>query len=1400
MADTKKYYIEINGIKESVDAVDSLLKKLENLEQRIDALNQKGIKVEGSGGSSGGGSKSRVSDLTAEQKIIDQINRSQEKREALEGEIGKMLADEKQAMKELNAEQKSLAAKDRLASGGYNSNTMLGMKSELADIKAAMQTMEVGSQEMEQAAQRANELNNKLKEIEQSYGQYGRNVGNYTNSITDAFKKLTITIGDQEVTFNSTKEAVRTLRENIKSMTIEGKENTDEYKNQTKALHELEMGLQKADAAISDLKMSSKGMDEAMDWMQSFGAMGQISQGFSTFFGQTDFQESIQKLMSLQNVLQGFEKIQKQLNTGEGLGKWLGSVNSGIDKMVSKMTGATKTMEGWTASTKTATIAARTFSTVLKGIATLGIGIVLEKAVELFEKLGNAIKGADNSANEAVNSINLVTGELEAQNLELENNIKLIDLKLAKGEISEEEAKKQKIEETNKVLRDQLDTLIEISRLNRSDDVYKQVNAGINSLGTENSLIDAENLKKTAEMWNTYHDAVIHDLNIFEEKAEESGQTLGNWLSQVSASLGIIRGDAEDTEEDFNRMTQNIIGQFIAMGQQIVSHTGEFTAQQKSYIQDLINAMDDKAFLGTILLNLDKYLGDAAANFKPIIMSMMSQIRSIGGSLGLTGTESEEDRKKRLDKELADIKKHNTARVKTAKSTAKSTIDIEKETQQMRIQMMSEGILKTIAQLNKERDEKLKKFRQNKQMELEINRYYDKKIAEERKKWQDKMLEEERQIWARVFSYNRETMEIESNALMDDFERTVEKIKNSSSVSLYDIFLTETTGSKSEELAETFKNMRQLVFEREGLMSQNLWSDTNEEEYQKLYNEMKKIYDLSKQFEGLDFDTFLKFYDTNFYGDSLDTFVSNTEKIENKWQDILTKANSSFDDYYKQREDLLNKEISAEKEANNEWQKEELEKAKNHSNELIDNLDKKDKDYNKKRLKILSDFIEESQRIEKEHTDRDTALTVKHSNEQQKLEEERKKKEIDLYNEKYSEILDEYSNFRRQIDNIAEQQPKRNAWGFINVKETNRINNIVLEDLKKLREKLIQTQDAIKNLYELEVIDEATFNRLSNDIVNQMNGVNQKIKDTGAALSWEGKLQDFFQNLQQYYSAISDSFQTILSEFQNNQDYMIERQMDALDKENEELQKKLEENEKILERHKNNVDKIEGELADARGDRRERLIDALNQEIIAQRRAQAEKEKLEKEQEKIEERQRELEKKQRENEYKRGLQQILFQTSQAIMSAAVNSWPIPAIPLMALAAATGAVQYSLARQRKPYAEGGIVEGLSHSNGGVPLSDGLEVENGEYVINKKQTERNVELLNLINNSDRQLSPADLMNFATNMSVSPLEVNMPESSSLETAFVAYAQRPIVVDVREITSRQESVRNVQVLSGIR
>ena len=84
MADKKVYTIEINGIKESANAVEALNKQLNELENRIKKLESSNVKVNTS--SSGGSSKS-TSAMNEETKLAKQIEAIDAKREAYSKEI-----------------------------------------------------------------------------------------------------------------------------------------------------------------------------------------------------------------------------------------------------------------------------------------------------------------------------------------------------------------------------------------------------------------------------------------------------------------------------------------------------------------------------------------------------------------------------------------------------------------------------------------------------------------------------------------------------------------------------------------------------------------------------------------------------------------------------------------------------------------------------------------------------------------------------------------------------------------------------------------------------------------------------------------------------------------------------------------------------------------------------------------------------------------------------------------------------------------------------------------------------------------------------------------------------------------------------------------------------------------
>lgn len=79
----KVYQIEINGVKESVAAVESLNKQLNELENRIKALEKSNVKV-GTSSSSGGGSKSSLSE---EERLQKEINKLKQEGAQLDAKI-----------------------------------------------------------------------------------------------------------------------------------------------------------------------------------------------------------------------------------------------------------------------------------------------------------------------------------------------------------------------------------------------------------------------------------------------------------------------------------------------------------------------------------------------------------------------------------------------------------------------------------------------------------------------------------------------------------------------------------------------------------------------------------------------------------------------------------------------------------------------------------------------------------------------------------------------------------------------------------------------------------------------------------------------------------------------------------------------------------------------------------------------------------------------------------------------------------------------------------------------------------------------------------------------------------------------------------------------------------------
>lgn len=127
-------------------------------------------------------------------------------------------------------------------------------------------------------------------------------------------------------------------------------------------------------------------------------------------------------------------------------------------------------------------------------------------------------------------------------------------------------------------------------------------------------------------------------------------------------------------------------------------------------------------------------------------------------------------------------------------------------------------------------------------------------------------------------------------------------------------------------------------------------------------------------------------------------------------------------------------------------------------------------------------------------------------------------------------------------------------------------------------------------------------------------------------------------------------------------------------------------------------------------------------------------------------------------------------------------------PIMAsILGAAGAVQLALMMSNKnKFEDGGLLSGKRHSQGGMPiLGSNIEVEGGEYVVNRQSTGKNLGLLGYINSQRRELGANDLNNY---FSESPTSLRSMFQNELAHAGEVPQMEP-----------QVSVSNAQLLEAI-
>ena len=1338
------YYIQINGIQESVNAVDSLNKQLDNLQKRIDDLGKRNINVSAGGGSSA---------LDEEAKMLQKIEELHQKVAATEKEEYQELLHAKEELKEYQTIAKSLAAQTNLDQGINNTNTMQGMKAQLHDIKAVMQTLDVDSEKFKKLQQDANDLNNKLKEIEQGYGQFGRNVGNYANGVAEGMQKVVIKVGETERTFTSAKEAARTLGNELKTMALNGQQGTEEYKNLNSAVKQL-------NSTLKDVEVSSVAMDNLLDTMQGIVAVASTAKGLGSLFGLDEgaIEQTIQKLVALQNVLQGIEVIRKQMQTQEGIGLLLSKGNKAVDSLVASIFGLGTASKG-------ATLAVKALSTALKGI---GIGLVVAAVSTLITKISDWIskqEEAKKKAEELRQEENKLNASLQVQRVQLQNT--LSTLERFNGSKKEEE---RIVKDLNSKYGQALGTYKTIAQW--KDALKQKTDAYIESLKLEAQMQSL--LKQLEDAYIKQREAQNYDVGFWEGLFEGAG-----------AVRTRVKAQADQT------------------------------------VKELEEAVTDMA--KKIEANNKKH------------------------QINLYSPQSTNDTKKKI--------KDDSKKVEDAVRQAETNIN------DLRLKLMREGLRKELAQLDENNRREIDKIRKNGQKVEEQLLLQEKYYQEQRKK----ILQQ----------YSKETLGIADENTTRDIQTQIDKINNSldelgrkmnvtfneprsslddltrklkeAGMTIDDYFFVDKAEpmrkasfneGKFEEYMQQLANddkIQKYLIEKWGDGVVAYSTDVIEEAYDKIYS---KAIELRREYGGLVevFD-----FDENENPQKIRATLQTSLEVRTEiTRGVYRKMLKQEQDFYRERERLQKEALEREQKALIDSAEKEISETQSMLETLTQSVDisamtsgaitsesslgeidayfSKIRDENRdtytdmekeaisyvNRLNALYDQLE--------------SISRQYSERRKKIETETLKDIAASENKLFDQRLRDYDEYIQKIQKDMSNLPTIDKTGFTDVKGLKNAIGEITDATSLMRQYVQNDIDLVNDDFRNGLITEEDKNRILSNLTSVFGTIDDVVEQTDEKLkdAKERRKREIMDTIQILGQA---AIQVVQSIGDINQ-AVFEKQMEALEKQTDEYEDQLDKQKEITEKYKDDVNSIEEELSTARGDRRQHLIDMLNAQMEAQRASLAEEKRIEKEKEKLDAKKEDLEYANSVREWNQNKLTALMNAALAISSAAVNKWPIPAIPMIAAATAVGAAQYAAVLANKPrrYADGGLLDGRSHAQGGIPVGNtGIEVEGKEYIINKHTSMQNVDVLDFINSKRRKLTLEDFIDlysknskvgrnvtslrakFADGGELPTLRTDISLNTRLVDTMEKYAERPTVVEVVEIMNKTDEVRRTQVLAGL-
>lgn len=1430
---TKTFEIEINGISQSVSAVDALLAKLDALDDKINSLSDV--------------------DTSEMRSSLEAIRKELETNADNWEDISDRIEDVTQDINSLERAYNSLDNPFKVQDIKQYNEEVQDISESIKDVEKAAEKIDgLGglSTDLERATARAEDLANSLNKVQRAEDQLGT--------------KLNVNIGGLSLQFDDVNQAIGVLEDKLYQLASSGQRSSKEFAEITQQVVSLRQAVVAVDNEIDNA--FSGGLNRLIGGFESLASVASIGEGLNQLFGIQGLDESIQKFTALSLILQGIRNIQidladkasvaakayKALSTvAEPLGNLLTKPFEAASKsftnftnnfkyadLVGKLNELTKVIDGDTYSAfqqlhYDLIRISSDFQDIPKSVkdAALKLGDVepiLQQIEDLFvfgdltdeqaEKARKAVEEFRQGLGDATIEAGLINKKIQELNkVLLDNGVVFVDgvpkinlfqkglIKLAAGVKVVAAAFKTLAKST--IILAALQLAMEALTW-----VFDKISAAWTKFAGDDSLVSqfettTQAIEATNNSLNKYitnlqklsDTKVISNQTRINESIEEytkalnkaiiSQQALNAAREKSAKPLDLSAGNTWFTGAEIKNM-EDFTKQFEILQKAVQAGTDRFKVlkDESKEVQEQFGGNWFNEFWNTA--------SDAAADFGEVQKAVISDIQYRISTLDLS--KGEEEIKKFLDlldtpmyqTSLANIEKLFpedeyakvlAANIKQIQDYYSQISNLQKEAeveaQRTAEQIATNNIAAIRNRFQRERAElennyqkELKDAADNEELKTSITNKYNTQRANLLKSQGNEVRNIQNQINSNEIA-----------AMQDGFQKRLAELENSRQQELQaaqdsEILVNEQVAAINKKYdAQVLQAKKEFYESRKKLMQDY----TNQ--YRQLWREIADIeaeiatskvnVRAQDQMEALGFNEESIDNIRNYYNQIRDIANEQAKKIAeiNKEQTQVGTDSSLEEENQRNRERL---EVIKQNYEDGLLTKEEYDKAVQDENDV----------HYKKLETITRQGEQKLVEIQKEYDQ-----TAKNNN-------------IAAINERISAINEAYSN--------VDVQAKTSKLGIIDYGATKKELEKAKGEYSTILKQIGVERDNLQKSFDSKEISFGDFRQakkeldsLEQDVIQSQQSIGQQLDTLLTTV-----VQSITQYVGQYVSALGD----IWSTYNDIQMMRFEQEQARLEEEYDMLEEAYTKQEELTQKHTNKLADIEDELKTSRGDRRAHLIEQLNAEREAQLASLQEEQKIEKEKEINQKKQDALEKKRREQEKKNAIVQATINTFTAVTNAlAVQPWFV-GLALSAVALAMGTAYVAQIKKQK-YAKGGLLKGNSHANGGIPVGQtGIEVEGDEYVINKNSTKKNLPLIDYINRSNKRLTKEDLLNWydsgkqnvtkqtKTKFATGGVIPTLPNQSQEQT-IVIEDDRPIVAQIVDIVNSADNYRQIQVLSGL-